>query len=106
MRNLILYMLLMAIAGACGSGSEAERAATDSLMTEIFVELHLLQARNSLELPPLGLARDSVIVHYGLTPDEFETHMRYYADHPAAYNALQNKITDRLGEEVHTVRGY
>lgn len=106
MRNLVLYMLVLTIASACGNGSEAERAATDSLMTEIFVEMHLLQARNSLELPLLGLTRDSVIMHYGLTPTEFETHMRYYADHPAAYNALQNKITDRLGEEVHTVRGY
>lgn len=106
MRNLILYILLLAIASACGNGSETEQAVTDSLMTEIFVDLHLLQARNSLELPLSGLTRDSVITYYGMTPAEFETQMHYYANHPAAYSALQNKITDRLGAEVHSVRGY
>ena len=75
-------------------------------MAEIFVELHLVQARQSLDLPPSGLTRDSIIAHHGMTRDEFDEQMAYYAAHPAAFSALQNEITDRLGQQIHTYRTY
>lgn len=107
MRNFGAYLLLLTVfSSACMRGEDPGRATSDSLMAEIFVELHLLQARESLGLPPSGLTRDSVIVHYGLTPGEFKAQMRYYADHPSAFNALQNQITDRIGQESHSVSSY
>lgn len=106
MRNLAACLLLALLVGGCVQGSHRDRVALDSLMAEIFVELHLLQARESLELPASGLTRDSIIVRYGLTPAEFEEQMHYYAEHPEAFNALQNQITDRLGQESHSVSSF
>ena len=106
MRNLAAYLLCAMLLGGCVRGDGTDRVASDSLMAEIFVELHLLKARETLALPPSGLTRDSVIIHYGLTRAQFEAQMRFYAEHPDAFSALQNKITDRLGQESHSVRSY
>jgi len=105
-RNLAAYLLLTIVLGGCVQGDGTGRVVSDSLMAEIFVELHLLKARETLALPPSGLTRDSVIIHYGLSPEQFEAQMRYYAEYPDAFSALQNQITDRLGQQSHSVRNY
>ena len=105
-RNILMFVLYLIIFSACSSPANDDRATTDSLMAEIFVDLHLARARISLGLSPYPLHRDTIIAHYGMTPADVEAQMEYYAEHPEAYNALQNMIADRVGQEIHSIRSY
>ncbi len=101
--GLVAAALLTA---SCGAPTDTVLTAQDSLIAEIFVELHLLQARTTLGYEGEQVSKDSVFARYDLTQKDFDMRMDYYAEHPEVYSALYNLVMDHLGREIHEARGY
>ncbi len=91
--------LLVGCTGQQGPGP----LASDSLAVSLFVDLHLANARQELELGSRG--RDAILRDYGLDSATFAQVMDYYAHHPEEYAALYAQVTSRLSEdEMRSVR--
>ena len=98
--------ILAVLSVSCQPTAGTALTAADSLMTDIFVELYLIQARSMLGYEGETISPDSILAHYGMTPEDFDARMEYYAEHPAVYSAMYNQVMDHLGQEIHAVRGY
>lgn len=94
------------LCAACGAPSNTALTASDSLMADVLVELHLLQARTSLGFGAPNVPKDSLLATYGLTQEDFDDRMEFYAEHPAVYSTVYNQVMDHLGREIHGIRGF
>lgn len=100
-------VLLLAVFSACTtSPGELGKEPVDSLMAEIFIDIHLANARAELGYGSDGAPLDTIIVRRGLSRKEFDDRMAFYAKHPQAYLVVQNKIMDRLEQETRLVAGF
>ncbi len=92
-------ILMAVLLSACSSFSTPEPPLSDSTLVEVLIDLTLTSARSDLyqDVPP-G-ARDSVLASHGLTRDDFEAAMKYYAEHPEEYLELYTTVLNRLNEE-------
>lgn len=97
-----LLGLLVLVAGCTGLTDE-EPPVADSTMVDVLIELHLRDARlKEYGDLPAGL-QDSLYRRYGVTREEYEAALDYYAFHPEAYTALYDSITGHLRQEIDTV---
>ncbi len=97
-------VLLLTVFSACTTApEELGKEPVDSLMVEIFIDIHLANARAELGYGSDGTPLDSMIVRRGLSRKEFDHRMAFYAKHPQAYLVVQNQIMDRLGQETRLV---
>ena len=97
-------VLLFAVFSACTtSPEELGKEPVDSLMAEIFIDIHLANARAELGYGSDGIPLDTIIVRRGLSRKQFDGRMAFYAKHPQAYLVVQNQIMDRLGQETRLV---
>ncbi|MYI84203.1 MAG: hypothetical protein F4058_02600 [Rhodothermaceae bacterium] len=100
-------VLLLAVSSACTtSPEELGKEPVDSLMAEIFIDVHLANARAELGYGSDGTPLDTIIVRRGLSRKEFDDRMAFYAEYPQAYLVVQNQIMDRLGQETRLVAGF
>jgi hypothetical protein len=68
-------------------------------MVQLFIEMHLTEARGEIFDDNLTATRDSIFRQYGVTPAAFESAMGYYAEHPDAYLEVYSKALDKLSDE-------
>ncbi len=68
---------------------------------EVFIELHLAAARQSLDYAALPAERDSILARHGLDSTRFQNILDTYATQPEAYSALYATVLDRMTEERH-----
>lgn len=68
---------------------------------EVFIELHLADARRTLNYAALPAERDSILARHGLDSARFQDILDIYAAQPEAYSALYATILDRMTEERH-----
>ncbi len=82
--------------GACSFFSTDEALLSDSTMTKVLVEIHLVNARQDhVGAAPPGL-KDSVFARHGVERSDFEATLRHYSRNPQAFNALYNTVLDTL----------
>ena len=71
----------------------------DSIMAELFIEFHLMEARSDLFQEDVILFRDSVFRHYNVDTSAYEKTMQYYSDNPEVYMEVYSGALDRLSDE-------
>ncbi|MBX2819466.1 MAG: DUF4296 domain-containing protein [Rhodothermaceae bacterium] len=103
-RSLLLFPLTLALiisAGCSPSPSDEETMGLvpDSIMAEIFIEFHLMEARSDLFQEDVILFRDSVFRHYDVDTSAYEKTMQYYSDNPEVYMEVYSGALDRLSDE-------
>jgi len=81
----------------CSTFSSEEKPLPDSTFARVLTDLHLADARRSMEgLPtPPGL-RDSILSHHGVRPSDLEATLRYYSRRPRIFGAFYQSIIDTL----------
>lgn len=96
----VLALVLLAIATGCADLTAEEQPVADSTMVDVLVELHLRDARLTeyRDLPPA--LQDSLHRRHGITRADYEAALAFYADHPEAYTALYDSLTNHLREEM------
>jgi len=97
---LILAVALLGTTAACTLLEEEQPPLDEDTLVVVIADLHLLEARADLEdetLPPA--ARDSLFAYHGISVQEYEAAVSYYAERPRAYNALYRRVVDRLRED-------
>lgn len=71
----------------------------DSVMIELLIEMHLVEARIEMHNEPMLEARDSIFMQYGITPAIFGEAMDYYTENPDAYLKIYTEALDKLSDE-------
>ena len=82
------------VAGACGDG--VVKPVAESTMVEVSVEMHLLQARESVARQPLVGLRDSILARHGLDAAGYAEAVAWYSAHPDQWTAVYEQVVDRL----------
>ena len=72
---------------------------SDSIMVEVIIEFHLLEARAELLQEDVLRRRDSVLLMYGVTSEDYEATMMYYSDNSEAYMQIYTDALDKLSDE-------
>ena len=72
----------------------------DSIMAELFIEFHLLEARADVSQEDMDEAlNDSILMHYGVDEDAYKATIRYYTDNPTQYLDVYTDALDKLSDE-------
>ena len=102
-----LAAMLALCATACSPTPE-ELGATraDSLMIEIMVDIHLINARAELGYGVDELSLDTIITRHGLSRKEYDDQITFYTENPDTYLAVLNKVMERIGQDARVVSGY
>jgi len=97
---LILAVALLGTTAACTLLKEERPPLDEDTLVVVIADLHLLEARADLvgETLPPG-ARDSLFTYHGISIQDYEAAVDYYAERPRAYNALYRRVVDRLRED-------
>jgi len=85
---------------------ELGTAPIDSLMIEVFVDIHLSNARSELGYGESGLPLDTIITRHGISKIEYDQQIAFYSEHPDTYLAVLNKVNERITEESRLVTGF
>ena len=98
---------ILALCTACSSPDE-ELGSTpmDSLMVEIFIDIHLVNARTVLGYGGPELPLDTMIARHGLSREDYDEQIDFYSEHPDTYLAVLNKVTERIGQEAKFVSDF
>ncbi len=101
MRSLITSLILMCVFTSCSSidSTEVLSPVADSVMVEVFIELHLAEARTDLFQETEISYRDSILAKYSMSTSDFNEVMTFYKEHPAAYHKVYSKALNQLSEE-------
>lgn len=78
---------------------EASLLVPDSVMAEIFIEFHLMEARSDLFPEDVIHFRDSIFRQYNVDTLAYEQTMQYYSDHPDIYMEVYTNALDKLSDE-------
>ena len=100
---------MLALCTAACSSTQEELGATqaDSLMVEIMVDIHLINARAELGYGAADeLSLDTIITRHGLSRKEYDDQITFYTEHPDTYLAVLNKVMERIGQDARLVSGY
>lgn len=102
-RGLVLVLCFLLLIG-CSRFSDDTPPVPDSTFTRVLMEMHLMEARSTLEPPlPPGL-RDSILARYDLQPEEYEATLEHYSRNPQAFETLYQKVIDSLRSTRNTMR--
>ncbi len=97
-------MLCLFLLPGCSRFSDDTPPVPDSTFTRVLMEMHLMEARSTLEPPlPPGL-RDSILARYDLQPEEYEATLEHYSRNPQAFETLYQKVIDSLRSTRNTMR--
>lgn len=97
-------MLCLLLLVGCSRFSNEEPPIPDSTFTRVLTEMHLMEARSTLEPPlPLGL-RDSILARYDLQPEEYEATLEHYSRNPQAFETLYQTVIDSIRATRNTMR--
>ena len=100
--QLILFALLLTSCIGCAQQSSTTESGLvpDSIMAEIFIEFHLLEARTDLfNSEDVILLRDSIMQYHGIDTVSYERTMEYYANNPELYMEVYSSALDQLSDE-------
>ena len=94
-------LILTSVVGGCRS-DVSEKVIPDSTVVDLLVELHLANGRIEVTDRPLGIARDSIFLAYGVDSTAYARMIEYYARHPDEYSQIYSQVLDALSEERMT----
>ena len=103
-RKIITVLTLTAscLAGpgcAPSPSEELDVLVPDSVMAEIFIEFHLMEARSDLFQEDVIHFRDSIFRLYNVDTLAYEKTMQYYSDNPDLYMEVYTNALDQLSDE-------
>ncbi|MCY4160188.1 MAG: DUF4296 domain-containing protein [Bacteroidetes bacterium] len=75
-------------------------------MIEIFIDIHLSNARSELGYGENDTPLDSMIIRHGLSRIEYDQKLIFYSENPDTYLAVLNQVTERLAEESRLIGGF
>lgn len=104
--NFFFVSLLILGVGCASSPEELGTTMADSLMIEIFVDIHLINARAELGYGNIQASLDSIIAHHGFSRFKYDQQIDFYVQHPDAYVAVLNKVTQRMTEVSRSISGF
>ncbi len=108
--SVVSRSLTLIVLGCMSSCSPAPKELgtlpIDSLMIEIMVDIHLINARAELGYGDSELPLDTIIARHGLSRKDYDHRISFYTDHPDTYLAVLNKVTERIGQDARLVSGY
>jgi len=83
---------------ACSSFSSGRPPIPDSTLTDVLVEMHLVNSRLQLDVDTLTVRPfpDSVLAKYGVDRPQLEETLRYYSRRPGAFSSLYEGVIDTL----------
>ena len=92
----VTWITVIASAGAgCGIGNEPAPVA-DSVLVDVFADLHLAGAWLRLEPGAVPGLRDSVLARHGLDSATFAGSVAWLREHPENFVAIYGSVLDRL----------
>lgn len=92
----VTWLAVIGGAGAgCGAGTETAPVA-DSVLVEVFADLHLAGAWLRLEPGGAPGLRDSVLARHGLDSATFAGSVAWLREHPENFVAIYGSVLDRL----------
>lgn len=68
-------------------------------MVEVLIDFQLAQARIALLGDQSLAVRDSIISQHGVSQQDYELTVQYYAQHPDRYLDISTSVLDRLNAE-------
>ncbi len=108
--SVVSRSLTLIVIGCVSSCSPVQKELgtlpVDSLMIEIMVDIHLMNARAELGYGGDELPMDTIIARHGLSRKDYDRQITFYTDHPDTYLAVLNKVTERIGQDARLVSGY
>lgn len=99
-------MLALCIPACSPTPEELGTTRVDSLMIEVMVDIHLINARAELGYGADELSLDTIITRHGLSRKEYDDQITFYTEHPDTYLAVLNKVMERIGQDARVVSGY
>lgn len=102
------FVGLLALSTSCASPKDEEfgMSLVDSLMIEVMVDIHLVNARAELGYGWKETSLDTIITRHGLSQKEYEDQIMFYTEHPDTYLAVLNKAMERMGQNARALSGY
>ncbi len=98
--------LALCTAACSPAPEELGTTRADSLMIEIMVDIHLINARAELGYGVDELSLDTIITRHGLSRKEYDDQITFYTEHPDTYLAVLNKVMERIGQDARVVSDY
>jgi hypothetical protein len=83
------------VGAGCGASDESAPVA-DSVLVDVFADLHLAGAWMRLEPGETPGLRDSVLARHGLDSASFARSVAWLRDHPEDFVAIYGSVLDRL----------
>lgn len=74
-------------------------AVSDSVMIELMIDMHLAEAHAEILNQPIDGLQDSILSHYQLSREDFESNMAYYRENPDAFHKVYSEVLDKISEE-------
>ena len=71
----------------------------DSVMVDVLIELHLAEARVEEFHEDQPTVKDSILTHYALSRETFESIMAFYKAHPDVYHKIYSEALDKMSDE-------
>ena len=96
--SFILAVLLALGVFIAGCNGNDEPPLSEETTITLLVEMHLLQGQREAGLDDLP-SRSDILEHYGVTEEEFEETLIYYAGRPDRYKQMYSQVMDTLQVE-------
>ncbi len=105
--NYFLVVSFLFLFPACSTPPEGVGTSSiDSVMIEIFVDIHLTNARTELGLGGDPVSLDSILTRHGLTMNDYNDQLGSYSLDSDTYLLVLNKVIERIGEEARFVSDF
>ena len=98
---VMLFSFLFFVMG-CSPSPSVEQSLSlvpDSIMQEIFIEFHLMEARSDLFNEDVIHFRDSLFQRFNVDSIAYENTMQYYSDNPEVYMKVYSEALDKMSDE-------
>lgn len=109
MKKFLLSLAALLLLAACGSKKLPEGVIDRDRMVPLLVDVYLTEAYYGVETsysynydslsPEMVRAYEDLLAKHGITADELETSLDYYAHHPEQYNAIHHEVRALLSED-------
>lgn len=108
MRKALILLSVVILLSACGSKRLPDGIIDHDRMVPLLVDIYLTEAYFGVETsynfdslsPDMVRAYNDLLARHGVTPDELDASVDYYAHHPELYNAIHHEVKAIIeGEE-------
>lgn len=103
-KTLLPFGFAILLMAACSSNSRPEGILDQQQMTDFLREAYLLEGYCAIETryifdsltPEMIYAYDDILAEQGITREQVEASLAYYANHPEEYTAIHEAVAAEL----------